>query len=335
MLNYTFVQASNVNITVDKRMELISIVQLISGYDMVGYYDTEYKKDALDYFSKHKDHISVKLFKQLKLYGSFEYHRPYAAMLYFTQPPKFDIKVSDLPEEKLVLSTEKELLNFIESLQSFYNESNFLKFYKEHQNLYNKYLDEFRKNIDVKELISLYKEFYGIKLNNYNIYLVPLANGGYNVRKNNMDGSIVLGISKKITGNYSFVRNKPVGLTEFMLLHEFSHSYLGEVTLKNLKLLNECKYLYEPISRDMQKYGYYSWYRAFNEHLINAISIRILTRKYGHSIVNTYLTSYKKRGYLYIEDIYKVLKKYENDRDKYKNFDEFFPELVQNFINKN
>lgn len=330
VVGFASVQATNVNIFIDKRMELISIVQLLSGYDDVGYYESDYKQDVLEYFSAYKDHPAVTALFNLWMYGALEHQKPYKLMLYLTQPPEMEIDISKVPEDLILSSrSEKDLLDFIALMNCFYNESNFEKFYTSHQNTYQSYKKDFIENVDLIELVDSLKNFYGFKLNTYNIYLVPLANGGYNIRHNNKDGSIVIGLIEQENGEYGFVRkDNPPGYTKKLLLHEFGHTYINRITAKNKTLLKKYEYLYRPISNDMQSYGYTSWYSALNEHIINAVAIKIITNKYGTYIGEKYLNFYKSKGFRYIEGLYNQLEKYENNRDEFKNFEVFFPELI-------
>src|SRR5476651_333148 len=53
---------SKIKVIVDERVELITIMQLLYDYPLVGKADINYKTDVLKYFAKHKDDASVGYF---------------------------------------------------------------------------------------------------------------------------------------------------------------------------------------------------------------------------------------------------------------------------------
>jgi len=85
-----------VNITVDSRIELLAVVQFLSGYDeryrLITDFDFPYKQDVREYFSAYKNHSSVKFFDMMSAEG-FSFDTPPTAMLYLSNPPKLSIEM--------------------------------------------------------------------------------------------------------------------------------------------------------------------------------------------------------------------------------------------------
>lgn len=54
----------SLRVTVDPRIELLAVVQLLSGYRFLTRYDVSYKRDVIEYFSPHKNHPAVRLFAE-------------------------------------------------------------------------------------------------------------------------------------------------------------------------------------------------------------------------------------------------------------------------------
>lgn len=42
----------------------------------------------------------------------------------------------------------------------------------------------------------------------------------------------------------------------------------------------------------------------------------------------------RKRGFLYIDDLNKLMKEYENQRTKYPTYEDFYPRIIEFFKNK-
>ena len=56
---------NGLNISIDGRQELISIVQYLGGYFRLNNLELDYKKDVDAYFGTYKNHEAVKLFQKL------------------------------------------------------------------------------------------------------------------------------------------------------------------------------------------------------------------------------------------------------------------------------
>lgn len=92
LFNLSFAQVEKPNtdkhelkIVVDPRIELLSTVQLLSGYGLIGDFEFTYKQDVITYFSKYKDHRVVTLFE--KMSQNFNCDAPPTAMLNVCDPP--------------------------------------------------------------------------------------------------------------------------------------------------------------------------------------------------------------------------------------------------------
>ena len=63
----------SLNITVDPRIELLAVVQFLSGYGdrkgLITKYEFPYKRELMEYFSSYKNHHAVKLFTKMSTSG--------------------------------------------------------------------------------------------------------------------------------------------------------------------------------------------------------------------------------------------------------------------------
>ena len=113
-----------VDFTVDPRIELLSIIQFLSGSNdllsitqNIGATDEKmqeefsfipgapiiitklnfsYREDVVEWFSNHSDHPAVKLFSKMTLQG-FTYSTPIQALLYLSQPPDLRLRLPGCP----------------------------------------------------------------------------------------------------------------------------------------------------------------------------------------------------------------------------------------------
>lgn len=89
--------------------------------------------------------------------------------------------------------------------------------------------------------------------------------------------------------------------------------------------------LYTPIERQMRRQAYDNWQTAVNEHLIRAITVRLMARVLGPEDGQRALKTERQRGFLYIDALVDRLVEYEANRDRYPTFESFFPRLVSVF----
>ena len=187
------------------------------------------------------------------------------------------------------------------------------------------------KNINDASLIESY---YGTKQNSYNIiFSGMLYENNYGPRVENSDGKYDI---YYIKGSYSACNDLPNWGQEDsyknLIRHEFGHSFINNLTSKNITEVNKYEKLFDPIENIMGKQGYPEWETCVNEHLVRAVVIRINAINKGESTVNNAIKIEKNNGFIYIDKIVDLLKnEYEPNRDKYKNFEEFYPEVVKLF----
>jgi len=126
-------EVDSVNVMVDPRFELLSIVQLLSKYFLITRYEQQYKHDAISYFKKHQNHEAVKYFKVLSDKG-FKFSYPAESVLYLnydlTINNNLQIPNSVIPEGV----SKKDVLKFHTLLRTFAKDSNFFNFYQSKHN---------------------------------------------------------------------------------------------------------------------------------------------------------------------------------------------------------
>ena len=125
---------NSINITVDPRIELLSVVQYLSDYkgyqgmQMITSFSFTYKNDVIAYFEPYKDHEAVKLFKEMSSNG-FWYGQPPHSMLYLSAPPELRVltPVDAFNVERA--GGQEKLEEFFGQLRSFAVETDFMNFY--------------------------------------------------------------------------------------------------------------------------------------------------------------------------------------------------------------
>ena len=324
-----------VNVTVDSRIELLAVVQCLSGYDkryrLITRFDFPYKQDVREYFSKYKNHPAVKLFDQMSSEG-FSFDAPPAAMLYLSEPPELTAKLPFTGYLSRRAGGAKRLNEFVGLLRDFAEETEFMEFFKAHDTTFQQMASSARKKMDGINYAQTLEDYYGMRQNSYNIILAPLFVGGFGPRVERSDGRYdiysILGPMNMKDGQPEFGSESSF---RHIAWHEFSHSFVNPTTAKFGKEIDKYKALFEPISGRMSGQAYGDWQTCVNEHVVRAVTTRLTCREIGPEAAARALNSEKNHGFAYVQVLCDSLADYEKQRGTYPTFVDFYPELIKLF----
>ena len=331
----------HLKVTVDPRIELLSVVQLLSGYNqrsILTRHQLGYKEEIYEYFDDYKDHKAVKQFTKMSEVG-FSYDAPPAAMLYLSNPPELEI---DKPFTKYLkrragnfigLFGEQRLNSFVENLADFAQDSDFMTFYNDHQEFYNQIITRTRETIAGEDYIKDLEDYYGMEQASYNVILVPLFHpGGYGPRVARDDNRFdIYNIRGPIQVRNGLPYFGSQDQFQYLAWHEFGHSFVNPLTSKYSEEVNEYKSLYEPIEKQMKSHAYGSWETTVNEHIVRAITTRLTYIHRGQKLGDSIKKQERTRGFVYIDALMEKLEEFESSREKYPTFEDFYPELIKVF----
>jgi hypothetical protein len=262
----------------------------------------------------------------------FGYDAPPALMLYYSNPP--DMKKEREVESDYVMRAggKAALNNFIEQMNLYSKDADFAKFYSSNSKFYREIVEETAEKIKNYDIIGDLEGYYGIKQHSYSLILAPLfLNGGYGPRIERNDGSYdiygIIGPNGVKDGVPQFNEENIIHLG----WHEFGHSFINPLTRKNINEINKYSKLFDPIRNIMTSQAYGEWEICVNEHINRAVVARINYIKFGEETYNLILNNERANGFFYIDAICEKLELYENSRDKYKTFEDFYPELIKVF----
>lgn len=321
-------EVGSVNVMVDPRLELLSVVQLLNKYFLITSYEQKYKHDAINYFKKYQNHEAVKYFKVLSDKG-FKFNYPAESVLYLN----YDLTINNnlqAPNSIIPEGISKEdILKFYTLLRMFAKDSNFLNFYQSKSNYYKELVKSTASMITGVSDVKRLELFYGKSNTSYNIVLVSLFHhGGFGPEVSTPQGKelfSLMGPSSSDNGVAYFGDKER--LAE-LINHEFSHSFIKQTFAENDRKIKEYEYLLAPIAEDMRKQGYSTWDICLNEHIVRAVTTYISFQKSEH-LGNQNLNFQKDRKYIYIEYILEHFERYQANRKQYPTFDSYFPEILK------
>jgi len=113
--------------------------------------------------------------------------------------------------------------------------------------------------------------------------------------------------------------------------HEFAHSFVNPAVDKHYDtLFKRYKTLYEPVSDKMSKMAYNNWNIMLKETLIRAFEAYHLKETFGEQEAIKRITNDKELDFYFVDKIYNAyLNEYLPNRDKYKRFEDFLPEIAK------
>lgn len=330
---------NGINMMIDPRIEVLAALQSVSGYNekyhLLTDRDFSYKNDMIKYFSKFSKHEAVKLFDTMSSIN-FAYDAPPYTMLYLSNPLSLKAK-QDFDEQLKSRIGEGSLNKFSEQIKNFAVKTKFNEYFNKHQEFYKSVLDKNSKLMGDEDYIGYLEQYYGMKQKSYNIILAPMfAGGGYGPRIKSENGNYDV---YSIQGTNSVENDIPVmGEKEsfrYVALHEFSHSFVNPLTEQYESEVQSSSKLFDPISDKMKKQAYTNWETCVNEHIVRAVVARLAYIHAGKQEYDRAIYLEKANGFLYIETLTNKLEEYENNREKYKSFKDFYPELLDVFKSLN
>jgi hypothetical protein len=321
-----------IKISVDPRIELLTVVQyMVFGTWRMSKFDTNYAAEVEETFGPFYRHPVLNQYWYMWYYFDFVNNVPFDLMLRLSNPPELTVKTPIPKELTRRAGGEKNLNDFLVFLRDFAEKTNFMDFYEDHKALYKTHIDKVTKQIEKEDYVGLLEGYYGPSPNSYSLILaILLYEGGYGVN--------VGGIMYAIIGPCNAEDKEPVFDEPNYLfsttIHQFGYSFVSPLTSKILEDVKRCQKLMQPIQTEMENMLYPlspTWEICMNEHLIRAITLRILVKKYGEEETKKKIKEEYNNYFVYIEYVLGMLDEYEKNRDLYPNFSDFFPKIQAMF----
>ncbi|MBS1786935.1 MAG: DUF4932 domain-containing protein [Acidobacteria bacterium] len=319
-------QSSPVAVTVDPRIELMTVVQLLSRYQVLTKVDSDYRRDVEKHFAPFKEHRAIKLFAEMSK-TRFAYDAVPKAMLAYSNPPELKPRVESAFDTVRRAGGKQKLEEFIAALRDFAQASKFNEFFAAHAETYERALSFLRPDADraLREL----RTYTGLKLENcFLIAGMLVHNGGFQATLGGKENPEIYAIIGALGSKNEIPVFSVDGSVRYLVHHEFSHSYINPLVEKFDDELQKHAALYEPIKEAMQRQAYNNWPTAVHEHIVRAITIRLAYAR-SQEAGDWLLKAEEERGFKYVRALSEKLKEYEATRNRYPTITDFFPELIK------
>lgn len=329
----SFGQQQKINIVVDESAEMITVMQLLFEYPLVGKADIKYKLDVLTYFDKYKEDSSVLYFLDIAQ-KFFNFSRPFNYVWHFSFPDfKQTGEFTEYENDYLEFAKYKDSLKlFLVALKQFYNTTNFHQFFLSQKPFYDSIIYKVKQATDKINLSSILENHYGEKQHAYTLVLSPLSiESGMSIsiktkKGNDLYSIIGPNIDSKVTPVFD-----ERWLMQYLVIHEFSHAFCNPLIDKHYQLLEKDSCLYTPVKKAMNQQACGDWRSTLNETLTRANEVVLIENIFGKDDADKIYNEYMGQKWVYLKGLIPVIKKYQANRAKYKKLDDIMPDIISYF----
>jgi hypothetical protein len=313
-------------VVVSPKVELFAVLAGLSGAA------PEYRApplggQAMVWFKDHRDHPAVLAMGRLAQSG-FRFDAVATLGLYFSDPPDLEqaLPLTDYLVGRSYgidrVERESRLLEVVELARRFAREADFGAYLEAKRRDYDALLQAVRGRL-AGGIPAALEDYFGARKDGYLVVVSGLVGKhAYGPRLSDGDWTCVVTImSPDATTDASAVRT--------LLLHEWGHSFVTPAIEGSRELAGRYAYLYPAVRTAMAKQNYGNWSATLNEHVLRAVTARMVRLSDGEETAELMLQWEEGRGFRYIRPLYNRLAVYEQDRDRYPTFADFVPELLK------
>ncbi len=318
-------------VAVDPRTELLTTVQLLSNDVALTRYPSPYLFELYRYFHPFRQHRAVKLLHALMSQHPWPdlYHY---VVLCLSPPPELAWQLPPAGSAEGQLLGAPLLEEWVAALRDFADQSQFKRFFTRQTPFYYHLVEQVDKELKGEDLLGPLESYYGMELREYHLVLSPLLHqGGFGPRLP-VDEEDYLGYS--IVGPDGLAGNQTTYSLRHLrqlVWHEFGHSFINPLTAARREQLQAKVELFIPLQARMAENGYPTWESCVNEHLIRAITARLLARAEGDETGERAAEAEARQGFAYVPALYRRLEEYETHPAAYPNVPAFLPRLLEVF----
>lgn len=321
----------NFQIKIDPRIELLSIFLSYTDWTYFGKFEDSsyvYYQRVKDHFDKYKDHPSITWFE--KTSENWNLDDPATLLLWVSNPPNMS-QIHTYPLHPTCQLDTIEFQSLIEKLNEYADDTKFVDFWNENQDLYYQFEKDIKELVPYDKFVQLMMDFYGEDKAQFTFIPAPMFKWvSFGPQLKTADGEIPHFIStftKYENGNPYFTEER----LRMLIFHEFGHSFVNPVCEKyRTQIFNHVDF-FEYLKKDMSAIAYPDWFPTFHEHIVRT-GENLLLEKAGfeEEAKENYKENYRKGFYLlpFFKD--KMLY-YDQNRDQFESFEQFFPELLKVF----
>jgi hypothetical protein len=317
---------------VDRRVELISIVERLAGAEEYRRTTTPYAAEVDAAFARFADHPAITATKALRASHGISYDAPMWLATHLDdqlQPRAIDELATVEPRWAGV-----DLATYTAQLREFAATSKYDAFFAAHQAHYTAVADVLRTMVDAERPVVWFDALFGDRADATFFVIPGMLSGQLNFgpRVTLADGKVEL---FQIIGIH-----RADGMPETdaqavaLVVHEMAHSYINPLLARHRARLEPAGVkLFERVEQPMRAQAYTNWETMLNEAVVRAVTVLYMRDKHGDVAGAAAARDEIRRSFVWTNDLVEVVRKFQ--RSKHADLDTlttaiagFFDQLV-------
>jgi hypothetical protein len=329
--------ATGIRVSVDSRVELMSIIFRLAGNREYGQGKVpSYTQDVESHFGRFRDHAVVKLATKLRQTRGVSYDAVMGMAVHVTGALTLQEKVpfSPQPETLDPRWTPESAREFLTLARQFVADTQFQDFFDKHEPLYRVAVQRMQEVLDKHAHLDWFDRFFGPRQGADFHVVLGMLNGGssYGARVTGADGQeelySVIGVWMVDSGGQPTFA-PAIAST---VVHEFTHSYTNPLVDQfATQLQGPGEKLYGLVKKEMAGQAYGNWKTLMYESLNRACGLRYALATGGPAAMNRAAAYESSRSFYWVGELADVLGEYDTQPRKYKDLAEFFPRITAFF----
>lgn len=320
-------EASGVIAKVDPRVELMSIIARLAGYQEYVRNDFKLYADDVDkHFGPHKQRPAVQFAVKIRQSNGVSFDAVMAMAAHLNPPPALTPRVAftdTAPERRWGKDAAEE---FAKLLRQFYKDADCEGFFKAHADMYRIAEERFQQLLN-KVDFAWYKRFYGeAPQGDFNVRIGLLNGGGnYGPKVVHPDGNedlyAIIGTWQTDSAGLPIYSDRTLPT----IIHEFNHSFINHLVSARWRQLSAAgSKVFQSVADRMKNMTYGAPLITIQESLVRAAVLRY-TFEHEAQATESALAREINNGFLWMDELFALLGVYENSRSSYPTFRSFIP----------
>lgn len=298
------------------------------GYGLMSEAENEYTAAVTSFLNEYRHHKIYEKTEAMISYG-FTFSRPVEIALCLGSSRELILKYN--PSDLCVRYSGgmESIQEFLGLLRQFAVETKYFSFFEKAVRFYDPILEKVKKNIRKYPFISMLEQEYGKEQGSYNYIVTSLMKGNFGIH--------FINPATQKTDMFSVFSTDDFSLSPAILFHEYSHPYINPLTEKYSEIADRYYEAYELLKKyKLPDYlsGYGDWQECINEHFVRGMAIHLMKKCRLDKEAAQLLKKDLYYGYKYMPLILERYEFYDSSRDKYIDFESFYPELLKVFSHK-
>jgi len=306
-----------------------------------------YFQELQAFFEDYKDHEAVKIAQGLTDRG-FTYDAPLGFIVTLGSLPELEPKAeysdylvgraepSNIFNRIFGPDGQRKLEDFRIALIDLAEKSEFMSFFNMYRDDFKIYLEEAMEGFDAGRKINWLSDFTGLDTENeYYTILTPamFPGGGYGPSVELPDGSFQFYQIVREKGSSQKEPEFPTGISFNQLtLHEWGHSFIDPaVEAHNEYILEHLTDHFYKVQDSMKSQAYDSPMIFFREQVLRGVTTVASGELYGDKYYDKEMKDHIDRDFHLTEITVEMIEKYIDNRDNYNTFEEFVPEILEEY----